>query len=112
MIRILYMSAARPGIKEADILTITKNASRANRAREISGALAFNGRGFCQCLEGQRDAVHDLLNTIRQDNRHSEVTLIAELKITERYYKGWDMHWVFDLNYSDVQASLGLHSRL
>ena len=51
MIRILYVSTARPDIKESDVEAIIAHATNVNDVRGISGALAFNGRSFCQCLE-------------------------------------------------------------
>lgn len=109
LIRLLYLSTAHAEIEEADVLQITAHASKANETRMISGALAFNGRGFCQCLEGEEDEVHGLLDLIKKDKRHSDIRTIAKLNIETRYFSGWRMHWVFDLSFSELRDAMESH---
>lgn len=109
LIRLLYVSAAHADITQQDVSLITSNATRANAALRISGALAFNGTKFCQCLEGEKETVHALLEVIKRDARHSNITVVAQLDIDRRHFDGWEMHWVFDLSFSALRDTIVEH---
>ena len=109
LIRLLYVSTAQADISERDVSLIVSNATRANAAWRISGALAFNGIRFCQCLEGEKDNVRALLEIIKRDRRHNNITVVAQLDIDERYFDGWDMRWVFDLSFSALRDTIEVH---
>ena len=109
MIRVLYLSTARAGITESDVSAITTHATKANEPRMISGALAFNGRAFCQCLEGAQNEVYALIDLIREDPRHSDMRIIAELDIETRYFLGWNMRWVYDQSFSELRQAMEMH---
>jgi hypothetical protein len=56
-----------------------------------------------QVLEGGRDAVSQLYNTIAKDPRHRDVVLLSYEEITERRFAGWTMGQV---NLSRVNPSI------
>jgi hypothetical protein len=69
--------------------------SRANNERDgITGALMFNGGCFAQVLEGPLDVVEVAFERIQQDDRHSEVSLLAVEPIIERSFPNWAMGFV------------------
>jgi hypothetical protein len=69
--------------------------SRANNERdEITGALMFNAGCFAQVLEGPLDVVEAAFERIQQDDRHSEVSLLAMEPIIERSFPNWAMGFV------------------
>jgi hypothetical protein len=69
--------------------------SRANNERdEITGALLFNAGCFAQVLEGPLDVVEAAFERIQQDDRHSEVSLLAMEPIIERSFPNWAMGFV------------------
>lgn len=109
LIRLLYVSTARADITEDDVSIITSNATKANAVWRISGALAFNGMKFCQCLEGERENVHALLEVIKRDKRHSNITVVAQIEANNRCFEGWDMHWVFGLSFSALRNTIEVH---
>lgn len=102
MIRILYFSTARPSVSYADVEEIVAKSKAANEARGITGALAFNGRNFCQVLEGEKAEVNALLETIQNDERHGGFKVIDEKEITQRHFPDWSMQLVDDLDFSAV----------
>jgi hypothetical protein len=109
LIRLLYVSTARADVTEDDVSRITSNATKANAVWRISGALAFNGTKFCQCLEGERENVHAMFEIIRRDARHSDITVVAQLEADNRYFDGWEMHWVFGLSFSALRNAIEVH---
>lgn len=77
-------------------------ASARNAEHEITGALAFNGRNFCQVLEGAEADVRQLVRNIRNDERHSGFKIMDEKTISSRHFSGWSMLKVEDLDFSVV----------
>lgn len=65
MIRLLYFSTAKPNLEPAEIDSIVAISQTNNENRDITGALTYNGRNFCQLLEGDEIAVRDLVEVIR-----------------------------------------------
>lgn len=112
MIRILYSSTARADIEESDIEAIIAQATKANKARNITGALAFNGWKFCQCLEGDEKTVRELLALISQDDRHSDLRIHADMEIEARYFGNWAMRWIFGCDFSEIRCAMRVTSRI
>jgi len=81
-------SAAEMHAGIADILA----ASRRNNARNgVSGALIFSDGCFAQVLEGPRDEVEQVFETVQCDPRHSDVTVLHLHAIERRSFGDWSM---------------------
>lgn len=102
MIRILYFSTANADIDKADVDTIVDEAATANKLHNITGALAYNGRNFCQCLEGEESKVRKLIELISKDTRHSGFKLLDEKPVETRHFGDWSMLLVDALDFSKV----------
>ncbi len=102
VIRVLYFSTARPSVGAQEVDDIVAHAAQKNVALGITGALAFNGRNFCQVLEGEADKVRPLITLIEKDDRHSGFKILDEKEIDEAYFRDWSMRWVRDLDFSVV----------
>lgn len=111
MIRILYFSTARANLTRADVDAIASHASEANLKRGITGSLAYNGRNFCQCLEGEEGQIRALIETIRKDDRHSGFKVLDEKTVQSRYFKDWGLRLVDDLDFSYVINAMSADSR-
>jgi hypothetical protein len=46
---------------------------------------------FLQILEGEKEVVLKLLETIKADNRHKRLNLVHEKEVSERGFKEWNM---------------------
>ncbi|MEA3533876.1 BLUF domain-containing protein [Rhizobium sp. CC-YZS058] len=69
--------------------------SRANNARDaITGALLFNAGCFAQVLEGPLEAVEATFERIQQDERHSDVSLLAFDPVEHRSFPNWAMGFI------------------
>lgn len=102
MLRLMYFSTGAAGIRRSDVEMIVAHASKANSRRDITGALAFNGMNFCQCLEGEDQDVLALMEKIRADERHSGIKVIHHKAIEKRHFPDWSMHLVDGLNFNPI----------
>lgn len=100
LIQLVYASRARvsradgqSGI-ETDVARILTQSRRNNAPRSIGGVLCYGDGFFFQCLEGQREAVEALYETIRRDTRHSDVTLLKTRPVVERQFRLWAMKYL------------------
>ncbi len=93
MHELFYCSMATREMKDADILDILKVAREKNARLEITGLLVYQKRTaeFMQILEGEKQVIFDLFETIKIDERHKRLHLIHEKEIDERCFKGWSM---------------------
>ncbi len=81
---------------------IVSHAAAKNKALGITGALAFNGRNFCQVLEGEEQPVLDLVKQIEGDPRHSGFKLLDRKEVIGPHFADWSMQRVKDLEFSTV----------
>jgi hypothetical protein len=90
---LLYCSMATREMLEADILDLLKVARDKNARLEVSGLLVYQKRTneFLQILEGEKNVIFDLLETIKADDRHKRLHVIHDQEIPERGFKGWSM---------------------
>lgn len=98
----LYFSTARAEVDRAEVDKIVKLAQEKNRRLGVTGALAYNGRNFCQLLEGEADVVLNLLREIKEDPRHAGFKVIDHKEIDAAHFKDWSMQLVSELDFSTV----------
>src|SRR5208283_4698336 len=65
-----------------------------NQARGITGVLIFVDGVFFQILEGEKDVVIDLMESIQRDTRHSGVKVYRERETDERAFASWSMAYL------------------
>jgi hypothetical protein len=80
-----------PAAVDAEIAAILDVARVKNRAADITGALLFSGGCFAQVLEGPRNAVEDIFETIQNDSRHRDATILHLHAIETRSFANWSM---------------------
>ncbi|MFK7834677.1 MAG: BLUF domain-containing protein [Sulfitobacter sp.] len=102
MIRVLYFSTAKAKVDSKEVDLIVAKAAQKNATLQITGALAFNGRNFCQVLEGEAEAVQNLLTEIEKDPRHAGFKVLDQKEIITRHFADWSMQRVRDLDFSTV----------
>lgn len=103
LVRLLYASRAAQPLSNEVVEAILAQSRAHNPAQGITGILCFSGDVFMQVLEGGRDAVCELYNTIVRDPRHQQVRLLSFEEIRERRFASWTMGQV---NLARVNASL------
>lgn len=91
LVRLLYASRAAAALTPAVLDSILEQSRANNPAAGITGVLCFSDDLFIQVLEGGRDEVCGLYNTIVRDNRHAHVCILSYEEIRERRFGGWTM---------------------
>jgi hypothetical protein len=91
LVRLLYASRASAPLDASVQEAILQQSRAHNPAAGITGILCFSGNVFIQALEGGRDAVCELYNTIARDARHTNVRILDFAEIRERRFGNWTM---------------------
>src|SRR4051794_14995352 len=91
LVRLLYASRASVQLSDVVVTGIVEQSRRHNPASGITGILCYSGDHFVQVLEGGRDEVCELYNTLVCDSRHSQVRILLYEEIEERRFGGWAM---------------------
>ncbi|APZ47746.1 hypothetical protein BW723_16220 [Polaribacter reichenbachii] len=89
--QLVYYSITNVIVSDKVITEILESSRKNNAALEITGCLLYHNYIFLQLLEGEKENVNELFETIKKDERHSNVTLIIEENINERMYPNWSM---------------------
>lgn len=98
----LYFSTARAQVDRAEVEKIVSHATAKNQRLGVTGALAYNGRNFCQLLEGEEDVVLNLMRQIKDDPRHAGFKVLDQKEIEVAHFEDWSMQLVDDLDFSTV----------
>jgi len=91
LVRLLYASRAASPLTASALDSILEQSRAHNPAVGITGVLCYSGDLFIQVLEGSRDEVCSLYNTIVRDSRHGQVVILSFEEIRERRFGGWTM---------------------
>ncbi len=91
LVRCLYASRAAAPLTDAAIDSILEQSRRNNPKQGITGMLCVAEDIFIQLLEGGRDEVCELFNTIVRDPRNQQVRILVFEEITERRFGNWTM---------------------
>ena len=88
---ILYVSQLAADAPIRVVADIAAQSRVANRRRDITGLLVFDGLHFCQQFEGSGIEVAALMDRIRQDPRHTHVELLHHGPLAERRFRRWSL---------------------
>ena len=91
LVRLMYASRAAAPMDQEELLAILKPSKQNNPKDGITGLLCVADDVFIKVLEGGRDEVCELYNTIVRDSRHQHVRLLSYEEITERRFGNWTM---------------------
>jgi hypothetical protein len=103
LVRLLYASRAAAPLTAPVVDSILEQSRKNNAPHGITGMLCFSEDIFLQVLEGGRDEVCELFNTIVRDPRNVGVRILIYEEIAERRFGGWTMGQV---NIAKVNPSL------
>lgn len=90
MHKLLYVSSTKRDMPEHELLVILEKARANNAALNVTGLLLYIDGGFLQVLEGERDALHHLYETIERDPRHWDTKLLIDEE-SPRNFGRWSM---------------------
>ena len=89
-----YTSLARLDLDSSDLEDIHRTARELNALDGITGLLVFNGTHFLQIIEGAKNAIDDLVERLRLDQRHSGFEIRDQHSIDARSFPDWSMELV------------------
>ena len=91
LVRLLYASRPVAPLTTAVVDSILAQSRAHNPRLGLTGVLCYSQDLFLQVLEGSRDAVCELYNTIVRDERHDHVRILSYEEIAERRFGNWTM---------------------
>jgi NADH dehydrogenase FAD-containing subunit/class 3 adenylate cyclase/uncharacterized membrane protein YphA (DoxX/SURF4 family) len=93
--RILYVSTMHAPMSDEEIIELGRLSSLNNNRLGLTGILISVHEYFFQILEGPEAVLDDLLEKIRYDARHRDVTVLsAEYGLSERLFSDWGMRTI------------------
>ena len=105
-----YTSLARLDLTAEDLEAIYRTAREVNALEGITGLLIFNGTHFLQIIEGDPQAIDELVERLRGDPRHSGFEVRDERMAEARSFPGWSMELVrVSASYFDAKDALSVH---
>lgn len=91
LVHLIYSSAAAHPFGRDDLTQLLTKARFKNDKLGVTGMLLYAEGSFFQVLEGSPDTVDALFDTIKNDERHSKVTVIIREPIAKRAFSNWTM---------------------
>ena len=88
---LVYTSRAVSPMTRDDLTGLLHQARTHNTSARLTGVLLYRNQTFVQLLEGQRNRVEPLYESIRRDPRHHEVTTVSTREQLDRQFPDWSM---------------------
>jgi hypothetical protein len=102
-----YTSLAKLDLDSSDLEAIHRTARETNALEGITGLLIFNGTHFLQIIEGAPNAIDDLVERLRRDQRHSAFEIRDQREIAQRNFPDWSMELVrVSASYFDAKETV------
>lgn len=89
--QIIYFSQGSQRLTESDLKSILKVSRLNNTKRQVTGVLIALDNCFLQLLEGSKDTVLNLFETIKKDDRHTDVLKVYQGQTSNRNFPEWSM---------------------
>lgn len=109
--QVLYLSTSLTEMATTELDDILAVSRRNNPPRSITGLLMYAKGGFFQLLEGPREAVQDLYQTIEHDVRHRGIITMLDRPVEKRTFPDWAMGFRRDGDVSQLPQSFVVLSR-
>jgi hypothetical protein len=92
--QVIYSSKSSTPMQTDDLEDILENARENNFEAGITGALVYIEGFFLQILEGEAEAVHELMARISKDLRHETVTVLTQGETAAPLFSDWRMAYL------------------
>lgn len=89
--QLIYISTAVDDLSYTDIREILEVSRRNNARDNITGVLIYREGYFLQILEGDKNRIHQLVETIKEDDRNYKLRVLIEGEIENRLFDTWSM---------------------
>lgn len=91
MLSLIYVSSSVKLLNDDELLDILKVSRSNNETRDITGMLLYKGGNFMQVLEGPEESINTLIDKIKADPRHKDVSILSREQIQTRQFPSWEM---------------------
>src|ERR1700727_2590246 len=90
---LIYASVAAQNFEASQLAELLQKARAANERCDLTGMLLHvdSDGSFFQAIEGEPEAIDQLLEKLHRDKRHSHLTTIIREPIAKRSFKEWTM---------------------
>ena len=96
--RLLYLSLAQRPMSAQELMAMSCSFAARNAQIHVTGVLAYAGNRFLQVIEGERNAIEVLMQSIQRDSRHGNIAVVLDESVQTRLFAHWNMGY---LNLSD-----------
>lgn len=83
---IIYVSTASRQLDQSEIVELLDQTEVRNNNLGVHGLLIYSEGNFFEVLEGEKDLVLDLFNSIKEDERHKNIIIIFEQPIKDKLF--------------------------
>lgn len=113
LISLIYVSHSLipPGAQQDEIERIVTVSTERNARLGVRGALLFTEQHFAQLLEGPETAVEEVMESIIQDPRHDQITIIERKPIDGYRFPDWGLAYWGNAGYMDQKIATVLHKQ-
>jgi hypothetical protein len=91
MLSLIYSSVATSVLEPHELTALLEQSRASNEQTGITGMLLYRNGYFLQVLEGPDTAVRQKMQAIRDDARHTKVSVLLEDVIEDRQFPDWTM---------------------
>jgi len=91
LIHLVYVSFANKSLTEKELDALLTEIRGKNAQQNVTGLLLYNDLNFIQVIEGTKETIHKVFNSIEQDSRHTNVVKLLEEPIKKRAFPDWYM---------------------
>ena len=91
MIYLCYVSSAVGKFTQDELVELLAKAREKNARLGVTGMLLYDDGNFMQVLEGPKETVKALYDTITKDRRHHGYIVIDEDELPARQFSDWSM---------------------
>lgn len=88
---IVYRSRAVLQMTDVDLFYLLGHARDRNNTLGLSGVILYDRGHFFHWLEGNNQSLGKIWNRIREDQRHTDIRVLADQQIPIRLFAGWSM---------------------
>jgi hypothetical protein len=89
--KLVYRSRAVQPLSAQELSQLTSAAQSRNRCESITGLMLYDESRFFQWLEGPTESLNRIMESIRNDPRHTEIEVLADQPADGRLFSGWNM---------------------
>ena len=109
--RVIYTSRAVKDFSKRELLYLLHDARAYNSVDKICGVLMHRNGYFLQVLEGEPEAIDNLLVRLIRDTRHADLKIIHDSSVDSLLFSNWAMGSA-DLESPELSLIPGLRTDL